>query len=99
MNNNLNIGNTLGSNSFTPKVNPLDYPSDKCSNCQNETFIPAVIFKNVPGLELGQGTETVQVPIKVFVCSKCGELSNSDKEILSAHEKTKESLKSTKIIV
>lgn len=99
MSNNINLGNTLGSNSFTPKVNPLDYPSDKCSNCGNEVFIPGIIFKTVPGLELGQGTENVQVPIKVFVCSKCGELSNYDKEILDAHAKTKESLKNSNIII
>lgn len=89
----LNIGNTLGAN-YAPKVNPLDYPSDTCSNCGNEVFIPGVIFKNVSGIELGQGAETVQVPIKVFVCSKCGELSNADKEILNSHNNIKDTIKS-----
>ena len=88
----LNIGNSLGAN-YAPKVNPLDYPSEKCTNCDNEIFIPGVIFKNVPGLELGQGAENVQIPIKVFVCSKCGELSSADKEILNSHNKTQEMLK------
>lgn len=95
----LNIGNSLGAE-FAPKVNPLDYPSDKCSNCNNEVFIPGVIFKIIPGLELGQGPDNVQIPIKVFVCSKCGELSNADKEILNTHEKVKESInKKSNIII
>lgn len=95
----LNIGNSLGAQqTFAPKVNPLDYPSDTCSNCKNDVFIPGVIFKIIPGLELGQGAENVQVPIKVFVCSKCGELSNADKEILNSHKKTQEQIKSNIII-
>lgn len=80
---NNNIYDSLGKDISFPKVNPLDYPSDKCSECGNEVYIPGIIFKNIPGIEFGQGTETVQVPIKVFVCSKCGELSNIDKETLN----------------
>lgn len=98
--NNTNIGgNTFGGNTFTPKVNPLDYPSDKCSACGNEVFIPGVIFKVIPGLELGQGTEDVQVPIKVFVCSKCGELSNLDKETLQHHNDVKEQVSKSGLII
>lgn len=101
MNNSFNTdGNTFGSNSFTPKVNPLDYPNDKCSACGNEVFIPGVIFKLIPGLELGQGkAENVQIPIKVFVCSKCGELSNMDKEVFKHHEKVKQQVTGSGLIL
>lgn len=84
---------TLGGNA--PKVNPLDYPSDKCSKCGNEVFVPGVIFKTIPGVIVGNGKDDVQVPLKVFVCSKCGELSDYDKKILNA----KEEKKSTNLII
>lgn len=90
-------GNTFGAN-YAPNVNPLDYPSDKCI-CGNEVYVPGIIFKNVPGIEMGQGAETVQVPIKVFVCSKCGELSNADKEIINHHNAVKETVNKSSIII
>jgi hypothetical protein len=65
-----------------PKINPFKYPSEKCS-CGNEIFVPGVIFKKIPGMLVGQGTEDVQAPIKVFFCSKCGELSPYDKELFA----------------
>lgn len=83
----------------TSAVNPLDYPTEKCS-CGNEVFVPGVIFKKVPGILLGQGSEDVQVPLKVFCCSKCGELSPYDKELLDEHSKMKENVeKKTNLII
>lgn len=81
---------------FNPKVNPLDYPRVECTNCGNTTFIPGINFFKVPGLELGAGGETVEVPIKVFVCSKCGELSPQDQETIRKHEEVKNSVNNTK---
>lgn len=64
-----------------PKVNPFNYPSVKCQ-CGNEIFVPGMIFKKVPGVLMGQGAEDIEVPIKVFYCTKCGELSPLDKEMI-----------------
>ena len=63
-----------------PQINPFAYPSEVCPECQNEVFVPGVILKKVPGILLGAGEETVSVPIKVAVCSKCGALSESDRK-------------------
>lgn len=64
----------------SPQVNPFAYPSEVCPECQNEVFVPGVILKKVPGILLGAGEETITVPIKVAVCSKCGALSESDRK-------------------
>ena len=63
-----------------PQINPFAYPSEVCPECQNEVFVPGVILKKVPGILIGAGEDTVSVPIKVAVCSKCGTLSESDKK-------------------
>lgn len=90
--------NPVGMNptGFNPKVNPLDYPMVECTNCGNHVFVPGIIFYSVPGLELGAGGETVDVPVKVFVCSKCGELSPQDQEIIRKHKEVKDSINTTK---
>ena len=91
-------GSDLGANA--PKINPLDYPTEKCS-CGNEIFIPGVIFKKIPGILIGQGNEDVQFPLKIFCCSKCGELSPYDKEMLEEHDKKKKKVmpKKTNLII
>lgn len=98
MKDDITLGKNIGSN--TPNINPLDYPTETCS-CGNSVFVPGVIFKKVPGILVGQGSETVQLPLKVFCCSKCGELSPYDKEILEEHEKVKEQVepKKTNLII
>ena len=88
----------IGAKSNSPNINPFEYPSEKCS-CGSEVFIPGVIFKKIPGMLLGQGSETAQVPIKVFVCAKCGELSPYDKEMLEDIKKTKEDANKTNLII
>lgn len=83
-------------------INPFEYPAEKCSVCGCETFVPAMMFRKVPGMLVGQAdSKTVSVPMKVFVCSKCGELSPSDKELIeeiSKKEQTKQTPKSNLII-
>lgn len=63
-----------------PSVNPMDYPTAKCEKCGNTLFKANVIFKEIPGLVVGK-TETYYYPMKVFVCTNCGELSPLDKQI------------------
>ena len=38
-----------------PAVNPFSYPSEICSECGSEVFVPGVIMKKVPGVLLGEG--------------------------------------------
>ena len=63
-----------------PSVNPMDYPTAVCEKCGNSLFEPKVMFKEIPGLVVGK-TEPFYYPLKVFICTKCGELSPSDKQI------------------
>lgn len=68
-----------------PNINPLDYPTIKCE-CGNEIFTPGVIFKDIPGVAVGE-KENVEFPIKVFYCSKCGQLSPYDKKLFNQDNK------------
>ena len=46
----------------------------KCNECDNETFEPAFIIKQVSALMSPTGKETL-VPIQLFKCSKCGHVN------------------------
>lgn len=63
-------------------VNPLDYPSVVCPDCGCQTFVPAMVFKRIPGIAVGAGAEEQEVALKVFICSNCGGLSPRDREVL-----------------
>jgi hypothetical protein len=52
----------------------LEYPSIYCDKCGCETFVPAYVFKKIPGIALGYAGQDVTTPIEVYICSKCGEL-------------------------
>ena len=41
-----------------------------CEACNNETFMPAFVLKNVSALMSPTGKDTI-VPIQIFKCSKC----------------------------
>lgn len=58
----------------TIRINPLEYPSILCDQCGCETFVPAYVFKKIPGVALGYAAQDVTTPIEVYICSKCGEL-------------------------
>lgn len=73
-------------NSINAKVNPFAYPSEVCEECGNDVFQPGLIFKLVPGILLGEGTETVPVPVKIACCSKCGSMSPLDRKMLEEQE-------------
>ena len=57
----------------------IDAESEVCS-CGSRVFTHGAILKKVPGFMVGAGTDTVMMPIEVFVCAKCGELAPSIKE-------------------
>ena len=69
-------------NSTAPKINPLKYETEKCDACGNTVFVPGFIFKRIPGLEVGNGTDDVLYPIPVYYCAKCGTISAVDREAL-----------------
>ena len=46
----------------------------KCNECDNETFVPAFIIKQVSALMSPTGKETL-VPVQLFKCSKCGHVN------------------------
>jgi hypothetical protein len=67
-------------------INPFEYPTTKCS-CGNEIFTAGVMFKEIPGIAVGSSNEKEYVPIKVFVCSKCGKLAPQDAEFIEKESK------------
>ena len=46
----------------------------ECDECENETFIPAFVIKQVSALMSPNGRETL-IPIQLFKCSKCGHIN------------------------
>lgn len=98
MENNKFFGNTAG-NVNMPAVNPLDYPSEVCPNCGCEIFVPGIIFKKIPGVLIGQGSDDTQVPLKIFYCANCRELSPYDKKIIEKGKKKVEESKKSNLIV
>jgi DNA-directed RNA polymerase subunit RPC12/RpoP len=72
-------------------VNPLNYPSVVCDNCGCEVFSPAMVFKRIPGVVAGSGTEESLCPIPVYICSKCGELMPDYKKTVQKTEENKDS--------
>lgn len=82
----------------TLNINPLDYSSIKCE-CGNDTFIPAMIFREIDGALVGQAGEKVPLPQKVFICAKCGELSPMDKQQMEKAQKAKEQIKKSNLII
>lgn len=74
----------------TPKVNPLKYPSVKCDNCGGEVFEEKYIIKKIPGMIVGNGTEDITYPIPVLVCSKCGTIEKTNRELIEKGNKYQE---------
>jgi len=46
-----------------------------CDNCENESFVPVFIIKNISALMSPTGKETM-VPIQLFKCSKCDHIND-----------------------
>lgn len=80
MNDNLNLGKR-------PIVNPLRYPTLHCDNCNNEFFEEKIIIKQIPGVIAGTGTEDVNYPVPVLVCSKCGAIEPRMRELIEKGDK------------
>jgi len=81
------------------KVNPFEHPTLKCDKCGNELFVPQVMFRQVPGILLGSDEKVVNIPMKVYACSRCGELSPEDKEIIAKEEKLAKTKSQSSLII
>ena len=77
MNNDLMLGGGIP-NIGGPKIDPRDYKTIKCHKCDGIVFKSAAILKEIPGTVVGQGSESVVVPLQVLVCDKCREILESD---------------------
>ncbi len=53
-------------------LNSVD--SISCEECDNKTFVPAFVLKNVSALMSPTGKDTI-VPIQIFKCSKCNHVN------------------------
>ena len=79
-----------------PVINPLKYPSVTCDNCGCELFEEKLILKKIPGMVAGNGTEDINYPVPVLVCSKCGTIEKSHRELLEKGAKYQDDNKETK---
>lgn len=77
MNNDMLLGGGGIPNIGGPKLNPLEYPTKKCS-CGSILFTPNYIVKDIPGAVVGAAGESIVYPLKVLVCSKCGKILEDD---------------------
>lgn len=68
-------------------INPLNYDNITCEKCGGIIFNEGIVFKSIPGLEAGNGTEDIAFPVPVFYCINCGELLPEYKEKLLKTEK------------
>jgi hypothetical protein len=53
------------------RINPKDYPSVVCPDCGSKIFMPAAMFKKIPGVLVGSGAEEQIFPVQVYICAKC----------------------------
>lgn len=81
------------------RVNPLDYPSIPCDKCGCEFYKQVVVFKKIPGVAVGSGSEPVIYPIPVYVCEKCGELMSEYKKDMDNEKDSKASQTNSNIIL
>ena len=91
MNNDLMPGGGIP-NIGGPKIDPRDYKTIKCHKCGSIVFKSAAILKEIPGTVVGQGSESVVVPLQVLVCDKCGEILESDVKTYKLENDLKKSI-------
>lgn len=63
----------------TNKIDLKTLPSIKCE-CGNEYWRKVCVLKEVPGMLVGLGSETIAYPVPQFQCTKCGKVLDPDEE-------------------
>ena len=69
-----------------PKIDPRGFKSIKCSKCGGILFKTCSVLKDVTGTMVGTGSESVTIPLSVFVCEKCGHILDSDIKLYKLEE-------------
>ena len=46
----------------------------KCTECENEMFMPAMKFRKISGIIDGSGQDKYS-PVEVYFCSNCGNIN------------------------
>ena len=64
--------------SVGPKVDPRNYETVKCSKCGSIRFTNEVILKRISGMEIGQGTKPMLIPLQILTCANCGAILDDD---------------------
>jgi predicted RNA-binding Zn-ribbon protein involved in translation (DUF1610 family) len=57
-----------------PKVDISQSTPLECSNCGDDTFLPAIKMRKISKLLTGTPMDAV-IPIDCFLCANCGELN------------------------
>ena len=81
-----------------PKIDIKKYKTYKCEKCGGIVFERDFIIKEIPGLELGIGSDTFAYPLEILVCKKCGEILKDHQEELGLNDDKKETKNSSLII-
>lgn len=92
----------LPGNNPANRINPMDYPAVKCSECGGQIFVPGLLLRKVPGALVGDAGNDVQAAVKVFYCVNCRALSPSDQEMLDEFEdaaRVRENQRKTGLII
>lgn len=57
------------------QINPNDLTDVLCEKCDNQTFVPAFIFKMLSAVLSPSGKESL-IPLQVYSCTKCGHINS-----------------------
>ena len=81
-----------------PKIIPTNYPQIVCDNCGHNVFRTGIVIYNIPGLEIGNGSDDYQYPVPVYVCDKCGTILKMHREDLGMEQQKEEKSNSSLIL-
>jgi len=60
------------------KTDPRNYDTVRCDKCGGIVFDNKTILKKVSGVEVGQGSKPIFIPLPILVCAKCGAILADD---------------------
>ena len=61
-------------NGMNININPEDMTDVFCEKCENQTFVPAFLFKHLSAVMSPNGKDTM-IPLQVFKCDECGHIN------------------------
>lgn len=57
-------------------IKPEDMKDVCCDKCQNQTFVPVFLFKEVSAVVSPNGKKSL-VPMQIFKCDECGHINDA----------------------